>query len=77
MLDPFAGRTLREQTVPERPPLSACSADLDPAINLCRIPKTEDAQDAWLEDVAAIQRDLKELAKYNSLFIVPAMVGFG
>jgi hypothetical protein len=63
MLDPFAERKLPEQIVPERPLLSAISVDLDPAINLCRIPKTKDAQKAWLEDVAAIQKDLEDLAK--------------
>lgn len=63
MLDPFAEKKLPEQIVPERPLLSGRSVDLGSADNLCRIPKTKDAQKAWLKDVAAIQRDLEDLAK--------------
>ncbi len=63
MLNPVADSKFPEQIVPERPLLSARSVDLDPAIKLCRIPKTKNAQNAWLKDVAAIQRDLEDLAK--------------
>jgi len=75
MSNPFARRELQRRTVPKRPLLLANSAGLDPAINLCRIPETEDAVEAWLLDTAAIQADLQGLAKYDSLSVVPAMIG--
>lgn len=75
--DPFVERAKNEQTVRERPPLSAESAALDLFRNLCHIPKTENAQQAWLKDVAVIRTDLEQLAKYPSSVSVSVMAESG
>jgi len=46
MSSPISRRERQGRTDPRRPPLPARCVGLDPAINLCRIPKTEDARTA-------------------------------
>jgi len=77
MADPISPGELRGRTDPGRPPLPAHCANLDPTISLCRMPATEEAVDAWLEDVETIGKDLHGLAKHDSLTIVPALIDLG